>query len=124
MPIRWSQEIQNDEPSADLRSQHTSERPKTHTVAQRLPVLFQVLLQAKILPKSHLIPAAKPGCVGPAQRPATPRTLAEYADRICADRLSRGGCMGNSYLYRAPPAMVAGTTGDFAGVTSLLGEAF
>jgi hypothetical protein len=42
-------------------------RPKAHTVAQRLLVLFQPLLQAKsfFAKQSHLIPAAKRGYVTP-----------------------------------------------------------
>jgi hypothetical protein len=58
-------------------------------MAQRLLVLFQLLLQAKIFfaKQSHLIPAAKPGCVN-APKGLRAADAAEYLHYIAADPLA------------------------------------
>jgi hypothetical protein len=59
MPLRWPQEIQNDELPAG--STHQRVRPKARTLVQHLLALFQLLLQAEkffFAKQSHLFPAA------------------------------------------------------------------
>src|SRR6187549_3656283 len=74
MPLRWPQEIHNDELSMRASAAQSTYCGPTFA---RTALLQGENLFAK---QSHLIPAAQPGWVT-RQRPQTRRAVAEYADR-------------------------------------------